>query len=172
MTVQHDYVVGLTWSDAAGTGSFGGYSRDHELIFPDKAATLPASAPEWFRGDKARYSAGELFVAAIASSHMVRFLEVASQVGLVVVRYDDEVVGTARLGSRGDGQIADLTLRPSLTVRPGPHAHAAEVTRMHRRAQSMSLVRPCLTIEVSIEPGALTVLDQDPAPAGAVSPAS
>ncbi|QAY62531.1 hypothetical protein ET495_03860 [Xylanimonas allomyrinae] len=112
-------------------------------------------------GDKARYSAGELFLAAVASSHMVRFLEIASQVGLVVVEYTDHVVATARLGSRGDGMLTDLTLHPSVTVRPGPHANAAEVLLLHERAQSMSLVRPCLTIGVGIMSGRLTVLAEE-----------
>ncbi|WP_425953798.1 OsmC family protein [Xylanimonas sp. McL0601] len=160
MTVQHDYTVALAWSDAAGTGSFGGYTRDHELIVPYKDVPLAASAPQWFRGDRTRYNSGELLLAAIASSHMARFLEIASQVGLVVVKYADEVVGTARLGSRGDGMVTRVTLRPTLTVQPGVHANAHEVARMHDRAQSMSIIRRSLNIPVDIEPGALTVLGQ------------
>jgi organic hydroperoxide reductase OsmC/OhrA len=148
MEVQHDYKVALRWSDTAGTGSFSGYSRDHELMLPNKEAPLAASAPEWFRGDKTRYSAGELFLSAIASSHMIRFLEVASQGGLVVMEYTDDVDATARLGSRGDGMVARVTLRPRLTVRPGLQATKAAVLRLHERAQSMSIIRPSLNISV------------------------
>jgi organic hydroperoxide reductase OsmC/OhrA len=160
MTVQHDYAMTLTWSDDTGTDCFSGYSRDHEISGESKRAPVAMSAPEWFRGDRARYNAGELFIAAAASSHMLRFLEIASQVGLVVVRYDDDVVGSAELGSRGDGRIAGITLRPHITVLAGPHATDAEVARMHERAQSMSLVCQSLAISIDVEPGPLTIIDE------------
>lgn len=160
MTVQHDYAMTLTWSDETGTDCFSGYSRDHEISGATKVAPLAMSAPEWFRGDKARYNAGELFIAAAASSHMLRFLEIASQVGLVVVKYDDDIVGSAHLGSRGDGRIASVTLRPHITVLAGPHATEAEVARMHERAQSMSLVCQSITLPIDVEPGPLTIIDE------------
>lgn len=160
MTVQHDYAMTLTWSDETGTECFSGYRRDHEISGPAKVAPLAMSAPEWFRGDKTRYNAGELFLAAAASSHMLRFLEIASQVGLVVLAYDDDVVGSAYLGSRGDGRIAEVVLRPRVTVLAGPHATEAEVARMHERAQSMSLVNQSVAISIGVEPGPSTIVDE------------
>ncbi|ACZ30573.1 OsmC family protein [Xylanimonas cellulosilytica DSM 15894] len=159
MTVQHDFEVTLNWSDATGTDSFSGFTRNHEVDGEHKLAAIAASAPEWLRGDKSRYSSGDLFLAAIASSHMLRFLEVASQVGLAVVAYDDDVVGNADLGSRGDGRIVDVTLRPRLTVQPGVHATEAEVARLHERAQSMSIISRSVSVEIRVEPGTLTILD-------------
>ncbi|QAY70903.1 OsmC family protein [Xylanimonas protaetiae] len=159
MTVEHDYAVTLAWSDETGTDKFNGFTRDHEIRGEGKVAPLVASAPPWLRGDRTRYSAGDLFLAALASSHMMRFLEIASQVGLVVVAYDDEVHALAELGSRGDGHIAAVTLRPRITARPGVHANEAEVARLHERAQSMSILSSSVIVEVHVEPGRLTVLD-------------
>ena len=159
MTVHHDYAVTLTWSDETGTDGFSAFTRDHEIRGADKDTALAASAPQWLRGDRARWNSGDMFLAALASSHMLRFLEIASQVGLVVVAYEDDVHGLAQLGSRGDGHIADIVLRPRITVRPGVHANEAEIARIHERAESMSVVSSSVAVSIRVEPGALTVVD-------------
>ena len=159
MTVHHDYGLELTWSDPSGTNCFNGFSRDFEITGPRKQSALPGSAKPRFRGDPTRYSPGELLVAAVASSHMLRFLEVASQVGLVVVDYHDAVGGTAELSPRGDGEIVEVVLRPTVTVADGPYANEVKIAMLHHRAQSMSLVGKSVNLPVKVEPGELVVLN-------------
>jgi organic hydroperoxide reductase OsmC/OhrA len=159
--VSHGISLTLAWADPTGTDSFSNFSRDHVVSVTGKDEPLSMSVPQWNRGDPTRYDPGELFLAALASSHMARFLEIASQVGLVVVAYDDDVAACARLGSRGDGQFADVVLRPSVVVRAGPHANVAEVARIHKRAQSMSIVCKSVSVAVTVLPGQLTVLAAD-----------
>ncbi|MCL2595053.1 MAG: OsmC family protein [Promicromonosporaceae bacterium] len=158
MSVDHQYNVSVAWADANGTGSYASYSRDHQISGVDKTHALEMSAPEWFRGTKTLYNPGELFLASIAAAHMIRFLEVASQVGLVVLEYTDDARGSAHLGSRGDGVMGPPTLRPRITVQDGPHANDDDIARLHERAQSMSVVRRSLSIDVFVEPAGLIVL--------------
>lgn len=159
MTVHHNYELALRWSDPTGTTCFNGFSRRYEISGPGKATPLPGSAKPRFRGDPARYSPGELMVASIASSHMLRFLEVASQVGLLVLDYHDDIGGTAELSCRGDGVIVEVVLRPTVTVAAGPFATEAEVALLHQRAQSMSLVGKSVNMPIKVEPGELIILN-------------
>ncbi len=164
MDVHHDYAATVSWTDPAGTRSFSSYSRDHEVVTPGKAQTLEMSAPAWYRGTASRHAPGDLFLAAVASGHMVRFLEVASEMGLVVTEYHDDAQSSCAMGSRGDGKMAAVTLRPSITVRPGPHAHPSAVALMHERAQSMSVVRRSVLVDVVVEPGELLVVPEPAVP--------
>jgi organic hydroperoxide reductase OsmC/OhrA len=118
------------------------------------------SAPPWFRGDKSRYSPGELLLAALSSNHMTSFLEIASEMGLVVVSYVDDADACARLGARGDGYMAEVTLRPVVTVLPGPHATETSVAWIHERAAEMSVVCKSVALAVTIEPGPLAILEE------------
>lgn len=157
-TVEHHYAASLSWSDPSGTDSFSTFSRDHEVLVEGKERPLEMSAPVWSRGSGAAYCPGELLLTALVSGHMIRFLEVASEVGLVVVEYHDDVEGSVQQGSRGDGRMGYVTLQPRVTVRPGPFATEAQVARLHQRAQSMSVVRSSVAVEVAVQPGPLTVL--------------
>lgn len=158
MAALHDYKVSLRWADDSGTSSYNDYTRDDELSLPHKDAPLPGSASALFRGDKSRYSSIDLCVAAVTQSHLMRFLEVASQVGLVVVAYEDEAHAIVELGSRGDGVITGVTLRPHLKVLDGEHANEAAITRLHERAQSMSVVARSMAVPITVTQGMLEVV--------------
>ncbi|MCL1899776.1 MAG: OsmC family peroxiredoxin [Promicromonosporaceae bacterium] len=158
MGVHHEYDIALDWTDPNGTRSYSSYTRDHQVRAAGKAHAIEASSPERFRGSPTRYSPGELLTAAISSGHMMRFLEVSSQVGLVVLEYRDHAHGLAELGSRGDGAVNCCVLRPRLVVRQGPFANDVEVARLHERAQSMSVIATSVSLEVQVQPAGLEVV--------------
>jgi len=161
-TVEHSYTATLTWSDPKGTDSFSTFTRDHEILLAGKEQPIEATAAAWFRGNPARHTPGELLLAALASGHMMRFLEIAADRGLVVVAYRDETEGRVQLSSRGDGKVGNVVLRPSVTVRPGPLANESEVRRIHECAGSVSVVRRSVAVDVTVAPGPLTVQEESP----------
>ncbi|AEE45988.1 OsmC family protein [Cellulomonas fimi] len=118
----HTYSIGVTWTGAGavGTASYTSYSRDHDVQIGSKPA-LPGSSDPAFRGDPARYSPEELFVASIAQCHMLWFLHLASAAGVVVVAYTDEASGTMRVEAAGHGQFTEVVLRPRVVVARGHH---------------------------------------------------
>jgi len=87
--MQHEYHVVCEWVDERGRGtvSYDSYSRNHTVAF-DSGQLLECSADSAFRGDL-RANPEELLLASIASCHMLWFLHLAADSGVVVVRYRD-----------------------------------------------------------------------------------
>jgi len=157
MGAHHNYAVTVAWPDVAepgggaGTTSYTAYSRDHRVIMPGKP-TLAASADPAFRGDPARYNPEELFVSSLAQCHMLWFLHLAAETGLVVREYVDDTTGTMRVEARGEGQFTDVTLRPRVTVDAGPQATDEAVGELHRRAHALCFIARSVNFSVLVEP--------------------
>ena len=76
-----------------GTSSYREYGRTHEISGSDRPA-IPGSADRRFRGDRDRWNPEELLVVSLAQCHMLWYLHLAAEAGLVVTAYADEPVGT------------------------------------------------------------------------------
>ncbi|MCA5893567.1 OsmC family protein [Isoptericola sp. NEAU-Y5] len=158
MGAHHNYSVTVSWPDppvgegpAMGTTSYTAYSRDHRVQLPGKP-WLPGSADPTFRGDPARYSPEELFVASLAQCHMLWFLHLAAETGLVVREYTDDTTGTMRVEARGEGQFTDVTLRPRVAADPGPSSTDAAIAELHRRAHALCFIARSVNFSVLVEP--------------------
>ena len=72
------------------------YSRVHEWRFDGGATVHASSSPHVVRApmsDPAAVDPEEAFIASLASCHMLWFLGIAAERGLVVDAYDDEAHG-------------------------------------------------------------------------------
>lgn len=154
MGAFHSYTTAITWTGAGteGTASYTSYSRDHLVSTASKPDIL-ASADPAFRGDEARHTPEELFVASLAQCHMLWFLHMAAVSGVVVRSYTDTAVGTMRVESAGAGQFTEIELRPSVVVddddAPGRDAHVAE---LHERAHAHCFISRSVNFPVRIIP--------------------
>jgi organic hydroperoxide reductase OsmC/OhrA len=160
MGAHHAYAVTVTWpvpqpggdTDAhAGTTSYTAYSRDHEVHITGKPA-LPGSADPAYRGDPSRYNPEELFVASLAQCHMLWFLHLAAEKGVVVREYTDQTTGTMRVEARGEGRFTDVTLHPRVVVDPGPGANDEALAALHHRAHAMCFIARSVNFPVIVEP--------------------
>ncbi|HWS58669.1 MAG TPA: OsmC family protein [Actinotalea sp.] len=162
MGILHSYQAEVAWTGAgdAGTTSYTSYSRDHDVSFVGKP-TLPGSSDPAFRGDPSRYSPEELLVAALAQCHMLWFLHLAAQDGVVVVGYVDAATGTMRVKAAGAGQFTEVVLRPRVTVRqarPGtPAVDDARLMALHRRAAEHCFINRSVNFPVRTEPAPVHV---------------
>lgn len=154
----HDYAVTVRWTGAKerGTASYTAYSRDHDVLLPGRP-TLPGSADPAFRGDPARYSPEDLFVSSLAQCHMLWFLHLAAESGLVVRQYSDEATGSMRVESRGEGQFTNVTLHPRIVVDPGELATDDHVDALHHKAHAMCFLARSVNFPVLVEPVRLGV---------------
>ena len=86
MNKQHHYEIKTTWTGNTGTGTSGyrTYERAH-LISTTNKPDIPGSSDPTFRGDKTRYNPEELLVASLSSCHMLWYLHVCTDAGVVVV---------------------------------------------------------------------------------------
>ncbi|MCW3837063.1 OsmC family protein [Sphingomonas canadensis] len=129
------------------------YSRAHRWKF-DGGADVPASAsPQVVRvpfSDPAGVDPEEALVAALASCHMLFFLDLASRAGLDVVSYTDRATG--EMGTREDGRVAMVKaiLHPQVVF--AGEADPDNVAAVHQRAHELCYIANSVNFPVSVEP--------------------
>jgi len=135
---SHEYAVSLTWSGNRGTGTsaYKAYGRDHTVSAEGKA-DISGSADRAFFGDTDRWNPEELLIAALSQCHMLSFLHVAADAGVIVTAYRDEASGTLSLDSSGGGRMTEVTLRPAVEVIAG---HNADMADLHHRASTLCFI--------------------------------
>ncbi|MFC7945298.1 OsmC family protein [Microbacterium oxydans] len=117
MSRSHHYEILVEWVGnlGSGTSSYRAFSRDHVVT----AATTPpilASSDVAFRGDPGRWNPEQLFLSAIAQCHMLWFLHLASQAGVIVLSYVDAPSGEMIEQDDGRGRFETIVLRPLVTI--------------------------------------------------------
>ena len=102
------------------------------------------------RSDPAGVDPEEALVASAASCHMLWFLDLARQAGLVVESYADEAV--AEMGRVGPGKVAivKITLRPRIAF-AGEAPGQATLDRLHHEAHERCFIANTLNCEIAIE---------------------
>jgi organic hydroperoxide reductase OsmC/OhrA len=137
MAQKHHYSAKIVWTGnlGKGTADYRAYTRDHEIRSPGKAVIAGSSDPN-FRGDAARYNPEELLVSSLSACHMLWYLHLCSDAGLIVESYDDEAEGVMETTSEGDGRFVRVTLHPNVCV-TGPIEQAES---LHHRAHELCFI--------------------------------
>lgn len=136
---NHVYQIEVQWTGNLGTGtsSYQGYSRAHDILVEGKEV-LHASSDVVFRGDGTKYNPEDLFLSSISSCHMLWYLHLCSQEGIVVTDYMDNVTGIMKETDNGSGHFTELTLEPAVTVtEPEMIAKAIE---LHKKANELCFI--------------------------------
>ena len=122
---RHRYEVAVVWTGNAGSGTsnYRAYRRDHDILAEGKASIAGSSDPA-FRGDPKRWNPEALLVASLSTCHMLWFLHLASEAGLVVTGYEDAPVGTMVEIDDGGGYFSEVLLHPTVTVSAGDTGRA------------------------------------------------
>lgn len=146
----------LTWMRGDDVFSDGKYSRAHEIAF-DGGITVPASAsPHVVRAPLSREDAvdpEEMFVAALASCHMLFFLDFARRAGFVVDAYNDQAEGLMGKDERGRIAITQVRLNP-VVLWGGDKAPAPEQIReLHHKAHDACFIANSFRGDVAIGGG-------------------
>jgi organic hydroperoxide reductase OsmC/OhrA len=117
MKKQHHYQLSLTWTGNTGQGTrnYSSYSRTHILSISGKPL-LYGSADPAFRGDRDQYNPEELFLASIASCHMLWYLHLCSEAGVIVLDYKDDPIAIMDENEDGSGRFASVSLQPHVLV--------------------------------------------------------
>ncbi|HEX8274118.1 MAG TPA: OsmC family protein [Longimicrobiaceae bacterium] len=150
---EHSYEVRVDWTGdlGEGTSSYRGYARDHEVTAPGKPP-IPGSSDPAFRGDRARYNPEELLVASLSTCHMLWYLHLAAEAGVVVTGYRDDARGVMLETPDGGGRFTQVTLRPVVTLREG--ADPDLVDSLHHRAHELCFIANSVNFPVRCEPTA------------------
>jgi organic hydroperoxide reductase OsmC/OhrA len=139
----------------AGEGDFAAnlYSRAHVWRF-DGGAEVPASASPQVvpvpLSDPAGVDPEEALVASVSACHMLWFLHLARDAGLVVTRYVDEAAGRMGKDERGRVAMLRIVLRPRIDF-AGLAPDAVTLAELHHAAHEACFIANSLRTEIVVE---------------------
>lgn len=139
MDSLHHYELRMQWTGNLGTGTshYRAYERNHTIIFENKPE-LYASADPTFRGDATKYNPEELLLAALSGCHMMSFLHVCVNAGVVVTAYEDHATGTMQLNADGSGHFTEVILNPVVTVSEA--SMMEKMDALHHKANQLCFI--------------------------------
>ncbi|MDV2450776.1 OsmC family protein [Xanthomonas hortorum] len=145
----HRYAAQVIWTGDRGEGTrdYRSYGREHEVAIAGKP-TLAGSADPAFRGDAARHNPEDLLVASLSACHMLWYLHLAAEAGVVVRGYVDDAAGTM-LTDAGGGQFSEVVLHPLVTISAGDPATAEA---LHHAAHAACFIARSVNFPVRCEP--------------------
>ena len=136
MTREHRYRLEVAWTGnrGAGTSGYRSYGREHEIRAPGKPVLSGSSDPA-FRGDPARWNPEELLVASLSACHMLWYLHLCADAGIVVAGYVDRAEGVMVEPAAGTARFERVILKPLVTLASGTDAARARALHgeAHRR---------------------------------------
>jgi organic hydroperoxide reductase OsmC/OhrA len=132
-----DYRATVDWAlEPGGDFAAGRYSRGHSIVF-EGGHQVPGTASPHVIGKKWAVEGAvdpeQMLVGAISTCHMLTFLHVARNAGLVVVRYRDEAVGVMEKTPQDRIAVTRVTLQPQIAYE-GRRPTAAEAHELHHEA--------------------------------------
>lgn len=147
----HHYQVTVRWTGNQGEGTSGyrAYARDHEVT-ADARPAIAGSSDRAFRGSPERWDPERLLLAALSQCHMLSYLHVCADSGVVVVDYVDHAEGTMRQTPDGGGHFTEVTLRPRVRVSEESMAPAGR--DLHGRAHELCFIANSVNFPVLHEP--------------------
>jgi organic hydroperoxide reductase OsmC/OhrA len=150
MDFDHSYAVRVHWQGnrGAGTTDHRGYSRDL-LITAEGNPPIEGSADPAFRGAPQRWNPEELMLAALSECHLLSYLYVAVNHGIVVTAYEDDAIGTIVQTSDGGGHFTSVTLRPVVTIAAGDPDVARAI---HKEASQKCFIAASVNFPIEHEP--------------------
>lgn len=140
MAKEHDYRINLNWTGNTGEGTrnYAGYRRDHEISAAGKSRVIEGSSDPHFRGDESRYNPEETLVASLAACHMLWYLHLCADAGIVVVDYKDEPRGKMIETADGGGHFTEVILYPRVVITKDSDQEKA--LELHKRAHELCFI--------------------------------
>ena len=151
MLRSHHYETTVTWTGNRGTGTSGyrAYGRDHNVMAAGRPL-IAASADRTFHGDRDRWNPELALTAALSQCHLLSYLHVCADAGVVVTSYTDDAVGTMTETAGGGGHFTEVVLRPRVTVRDASMTGTA--LRLHADASARCFIAASVNFPVRHEP--------------------
>ncbi|WP_027348910.1 OsmC family protein [Halotalea alkalilenta] len=153
--MSHRYTAELEWLRGEQRFTDNLYSRRHRLRFDGgielDGSSSPLVVPEPM-SDACAVDPEELFVAALASCHMLWFLGIAAKRRLCVDRYFDPAYGVMGKDEAGREMIREVVLRPEVIFAGDRQPERALIERIHHQAHQACFIANSVRSEVRCEP--------------------
>lgn len=154
MQTLHQYTATIKWKGNKGTGTdnYRNYERSHEIFIDNKIAIAGSSDPA-FRGDGTKHNPEDLLIASLASCHMLWYLHVCVEAGVIVTNYIDHATGTMTETPNGGGRFTGVILNPIVTV---TEEHMiVKANKLHKKANELCFIANSVNFPVRHNPTAI-----------------
>lgn len=147
-TVHH---VSTRWTGNRGTGTsaYRAYDRTWDLETPGKPVVHCSNDPH-LGGDRTKYNPEDMLLAALSSCHMLWYLHLCADAGVVVTGYEDRAEGEMAMHRDGSGEFTRAVLRPVITLAGG--ADEAKAAALHGKAHEFCFIARSVNFPVACEP--------------------
>lgn len=152
MNGTHHYKLTVEWTGNNGTGTSDAraYERSHTMSAAGKEPIACSSDPA-FRGDRTKYNPEDMLVYSLSSCHMLWYLHLCADAGIVITNYVDHPEGTM-VEERGNekGRFTEVTLYPVITITDGSKQDLA--ASLHEQAHHKCFIANSCNFPVHHKP--------------------
>lgn len=151
MMTEYNYSLTVKWTGNKGTGtnSYINYDRSHLVLIEGKPE-LKCSSDAAFRGDKTKYTPEDFLVASISGCHMLWYLHLCSENGIIVTDYIDNAIGTMIVEHNGAGRFSNVTLYPEVTLTN--EAMQQQAAALHKNANALCFIANSCNFPITHHP--------------------
>ena len=149
---EHHYHLNVDWTGNTGSGTetYRSYERSHTIYGVGRPEIAGSSDPA-FRGDGSKYSPEDLLVASLSACHMLWFLHLCTEAGIVVVDYRDKAEGVMIETADGGGRFKEVILRPVIRI-AGDAFDVSRIDAVHEKAHRLCFIANSCNFPVSHAP--------------------
>jgi organic hydroperoxide reductase OsmC/OhrA len=149
------YTAQVVWEREGADFARNRYSRRHRLRFDGGAEVVASSSPHvvplpW--SDASGVDPEEMFVASLASCHMLWFLSLAAKAGYTIDRYSDDAQGLMARNAGGRMAMTQVTLRPHAVFSGERQPSREQLDALHHTAHEECFIANSVTTDVRCEP--------------------
>lgn len=147
---EHPYTTRIRWTGNTGQGTahYRSYTRDWEVAAPGKPP-IPCSNDPLLGGNPGLMNPEDLLLSALSGCHMLWYLHLAADAGIVVTAYEDSPIAIGETLPTGASRFLRATLRPRITVKPG--ADLARAEALHHHIHDVCFIARSVNFPVAIE---------------------
>ena len=151
MSNKINYKLIMAWLGNEGTGTSGykHYKRDFVVVGEGKPP-ISGSSDVHFLGDIEKYNPEEMLLMSVSSCHMLWFLHLCSDHGIIVTDYTDQATGTMLETEDGGGHFTEVTLHPVVTISDA--AMIEKANALHHQANKLCFIANSCNFPVHHKP--------------------
>lgn len=151
MAKLHDFTSSIIWTGNRGEGTrtYKSYDRTWDIALPGKDIIHCSNDP-LLGGDPAKMNPEDLLISALSACHMLWYLHLASNAGIVVTGYRDDPIGHGETLPNGAGRFVTAVLRPKISVQVGADLEFAG--NLHHKVHDFCFIARSVNFPVSYEP--------------------
>jgi organic hydroperoxide reductase OsmC/OhrA len=151
MAKLHNFTSSIIWTGNRGEGTrvYKGYDRTWDIALPGKDIIHCSNDPV-LGGDPTKMNPEDLLISALSACHMLWFLHLASNAGIVVTGYRDDPIGQGETLPNGAGRFLAAVLRPKISMQEGADLKFAG--ELHNQVHDFCFIARSVNFPVSYEP--------------------